>query len=171
MTGSLFDSQITREPRSIAILKKAAAAFLAFAFLIAMLSGYRAYVQVRELDISTNESVLRGGAIVRTSAITSGRAYVQVRVEIIQGAHTETLATREVPKNYLAAIDPRPQCASFETTLTPELLARFRPGPASLRATATGSPQWLRVPPPTARELAVDIFHDASETVSDAARP
>jgi hypothetical protein len=41
--------------------------------------------------------------------------------------------------------------------LAPEQLARFLSGPATVRATATGRRQWLRLPPPTVREAAVDI--------------
>jgi hypothetical protein len=37
------------------------------------------------------------------------------------------------------------------------MLARFEPGTATLRATAVGRPQWLRVPPPTVREQPVII--------------
>ena len=40
---------------------------------------------------------------------------------------------------------------------TAALLERFRPGPATLRATGLGSSQWLRVPPPEVRERYVEI--------------
>ena len=41
--------------------------------------------------------------------------------------------------------------------IEPQMLAEFDPGPAVLRASAVGRPQWLRVPPPTIREMAVTI--------------
>ena len=46
---------------------------------------------------------------------------------------------------------------SLSVTLTPAMLSEFDPGPATLRASAVGRPQWLRVPPPSIREQAVSI--------------
>jgi hypothetical protein len=37
------------------------------------------------------------------------------------------------------------------------MLSDFEPGAATLRASAVGRPQWLRVPPPTIREQSVSI--------------
>jgi len=37
------------------------------------------------------------------------------------------------------------------------MLAGFDAGAATLRASAVGRPQWLRVPPPTIRERSVTI--------------
>lgn len=42
-------------------------------------------------------------------------------------------------------------------SVTPEMLARFATGPATLRAAATGRAQWLRTPPPKMREIPVVI--------------
>ena len=41
--------------------------------------------------------------------------------------------------------------------VTPELLGRFEPGAALVRATAHGRSQWLRTPPPEVREVAIEI--------------
>ena len=46
---------------------------------------------------------------------------------------------------------------AMAVVLTPELLGRFEAGAALLRATARGRPQWLREPPPEAREIAVEL--------------
>lgn len=132
-------------------------AFLAVCFVVAMLSGHRAYFQVRSLDLVSSGKVLRGGSSVRASVVTSGRTFARVRLELIQGAHAEKLAEQVVPKNEWAAIDPRQQRATLTATLTPELLARFEAGPALLRATALGGSQWLRVPPPEVRDLEVEV--------------
>jgi hypothetical protein len=67
------------------------------------------------------------------------------------------LAVQQVRGNDWASFDPRPRRASQRVLLTPEQLARFPDGPATVRATATGRPQWLRLPPPTVREAAVEI--------------
>jgi hypothetical protein len=42
---------------------------------------------------------------------------------------------------------------------SPEILVRFQPGLAHLRATARGRPQWLREPLPEVRELPVELLH------------
>jgi hypothetical protein len=133
---------------------------LALCFITALASGYRAYFQVLSLELHLTEPTLSNGSIIQTSVVASGRTLVDVRLELIQGAHSETLALQRVPGNVWAAFDPRPQRASQSVALTPELLARFQTGAAQLRATATGRPQWTRLPPPTVRELTIDIKHE-----------
>lgn len=156
----MFDSLPNRDARPIAAMKKVLLALLALCLVTALASGYRAYFQVLSLELHLTDAVLRGGSVVRTAVVTSGRTHVDVRLELIQGDLSETLAVRRVPGNAWASFDPRPQRASHEVVLTPELLARFRTGAARLRATATGRPQWMRLPPPTVRETAVDIQHE-----------
>jgi hypothetical protein len=62
-----------------------------------------------------------------------------------------------VPANGSPFYDPRPQRASFKAVLQSDFLARFNPGSATLRLTATGRHQWLRLPPPTVQELAITL--------------
>ena len=62
-----------------------------------------------------------------------------------------------LPRNHEPVFDPRPQSGSVVLTIDPGMLAEFDPGPAVLRASAVGRPQWLRVPPPTVRELPITI--------------
>lgn len=89
--------------------------------------------------------------------ISSGRTYADVRLELRQGVHSETLAMQTVPGNEYGFFDPRTQRASQTVMLTPELLSRFAAGAAQLRATAHGRSQWTRTPPPVVRELDVEI--------------
>ena len=133
---------------------------LAFCLLTALASGYRAYFQVLSLELRLDEPVLHKGSIIQTAVVGSGRTSIDVRLELIQGAHSETLAVQRVPGNKWAAFDPRPQRASQSVTLTPELLERFQEGAAQVRASATGRPQWMRLPPPTVREITVEIQHE-----------
>jgi hypothetical protein len=153
----VFDALPDRDARPVALLKKAALVLLAVALGTAVASGYRAYFQVYGLELQVDEPILRGGSVVRTGVSASGRTTVSVRVELIQGARSETLAVHVVRGNDWASFDPRPQRAAHASTLTPEILARFGEGPATLRATATGRPQWTRLPPPTVREAAVEL--------------
>jgi hypothetical protein len=126
---------------------------------LACWSGYRAIVQVRRLELSAPEGVLRGGASVRADVVSSGRATVDVTLEMVQGVRAETLGTRYVPTSGNPSYDPRFRRGSLSVVVTPEVLARFRPGAALLRATARGRSQWLRTPPPEVRELPVEIRH------------
>ena len=80
-----------------------------------------------------------------------------IQLEIRQGAHSEVLARQPLAGNEYGFFDPRPQEASQQVALTPEVLARFQSGAARVRATGFGTSQWLRVPPPVVREMAVEI--------------
>jgi hypothetical protein len=153
----MFDALHPGDARPVALLKKATLVLLALGLVTALASGYRAYFQVYSLELRVDGPVLRGGSVIRTDAVASGRTTVSVRVELIQGARSETLAVHLVPGNDWASFDPRPRRASQTVALTPELLARFGAGAATLRATATGRPQWTRLPPPLVREAAVEI--------------
>lgn len=166
MTVRLFESRPFEDSHSVVVVKRAFLVVLAVCCLVAAMSGQRAYFQIRDFDIHSSERVLRAGSRVQTSIVTSGRAFADVRLEMIQGARSETLAVQQVAKNDYALIDPRRQRASLTVTLTPGLLARFRTGSARLRATATGRAQWLRVPPPEVRELGVEIEHGRADSLS-----
>jgi hypothetical protein len=156
----VFNSLSFKDARPIAYLKRAITVMLAGFFVIGMIAGYRAYFQVHSLELYSNEKFLRSGAAIHTTVVSYGRTFVSVRLEIIQGPRSETLAVQRVPKNEYALFDPRPQRASQTVVLTPEMLARFQAGPAQVRATALGAPQWTRVPPPVVRELTVEIQHE-----------
>lgn len=154
---SMFDRLSPQDARPVALLKKAALVPLALFLVTGAASAHRAYYQVRSLELRVADPVFRGGSVVEFAVAGSGRTTIDVRLELIQGARFETLAARRVPGNEWAFFDPRPTGAAQRVVLTPELLSRFVPGPARVRATATGRPQWTRLPPPTVRESAVEI--------------
>lgn len=156
----MFESLAKRESRPVAVLKRAALAVLALCVVTAVASGYRAYYQVRSLELRLSGPALREGSVIGFVVSGSGRTTIDVRVELIQGEHSETLAERRLRGNEWAAFDPRPTEAAYTVTLTPGQLARFRSGAAKVRATATGRPQWMRLPPPTVRETEVEIPRD-----------
>ena len=153
----MFDSLSFPDARPIAFLKRAVQVLFVVCFVTAMTSGYRAYYQVYRLDLELTEPVLRGGSVIQTSVVGSGRTPIDVRVELIQDGRARTLAVQRMPDNDWAAFDPRPQRASQTVVLSPEVMAGFPTGAAKVRATATGRPQWLRLPPPLVREAEVEI--------------
>ena len=156
----MFDSLPSKESRPLALLKRATLALLFVCFVTALASGHRAYFQVRDLSLRVDALTLRAGSVVETEVVISGRTHVDVRVELVQGSHAETLAAQVVPGNEWASFDPRTRRASQRVVVTPEQLSRFKEGAALLRATATGRPQWTRLPPPAVRESAVEIRRD-----------
>lgn len=154
----MFDRlSLQEQARPIALLKKAILTLLALCFVTALVSGYRAYYQVRSLELELAGPVLRNGSVIQIAVAGSGRTTIDVQLELIQGAQSETLMVLRVPGNEWASFDPRPRRASQKVVLTPELLARFADGEAKVRATATGRRQWTRLPPPTVRESEVEI--------------
>jgi hypothetical protein len=152
----MFDSLSIKDSRPVAFLKTAILIFLALFLLIGMASSHRAYFQVRSLELHADPT-LRTGTTIQTTVISSGRTYVDVQIELVQEGHSQTLAVQCVPGNEYAFFDPRTQQASLAVVLTPEIIARFKAGPAQLRAAARGRSQWTRVPPPVVRELDVEI--------------
>lgn len=156
----MFEGLSSRDARPAALMKWAALVLVALCVVAALASGYRAYYQVYGLEIQLSEPALRAGSVIQVAVTGSGRTTIDVRVELVQGARSETLAVRGVRGNDWPSFDPRPRRASQRVAVTPEVLARFMPGPAIVRATATGRPQWLRLPPPTVREAAAEITRE-----------
>lgn len=153
----MFDGLSIPEARPVALMKRLLPIPLGLFVITAAVSGYRAYYQVRSLELRLAGGVLREGSVVEVAVSGSGRTTVDVRVELVQGARAETLATKQVRGNDWPVFDPRPTRGAQRVALTPDILSRFENGAATLRATATGRPQWTRLPPPTVRETAVEI--------------
>lgn len=152
----MFDSLTIRDAPPISWLKRAFVVLIVVFLAIGMVSSHRAYFQVRSLELNAPH-VLTDGSVVQTSVVGSGRTMVDVEVELIQGTHTERLIRLHLPGNDLAFFDPRTQHGSDSITLTSKILSRFQPGAARLRSVAIGRHQWMRLPPPTVRDLEVEI--------------
>jgi hypothetical protein len=157
MTARVFNRRLYLEPLSFVIVRRVLLFFLSIHVVLATISGYRAIVQIYRLDLSASDATLRVGSTLRTYVVTSGRTYASVSIVLLQGQRAETLAVQHVPRNYNASYNPLAPKASLAIELTPAALARFDEGPALVRATATGGPQWMRTPPPTVRVMAVNI--------------
>ena len=120
-------------------------------------SAYRAWFQVRRLELQVISSSVRPGIPVFVQVITSGRTLVEVRLELVQGTHAELLANLRVAASHDGFFDPRNRQGTMNPSFTAEFLAHFQAGPAVIRATATGRPQWMRTPPPVVKEIPVVI--------------
>lgn len=153
----MFDPIAIKSARPLVFLKRACLVLLSIYLAVGLMAAYRAYYQVRSLELQSGDSTLRVGSGIKTTVISYARTPVEVRLELVQGTHAETLAVQHVPDNEWAFLDPRSRQASQTAVLTSEILKRFEAGKAQLRATATGRPQWMRLPPPVVRELAVEI--------------
>lgn len=117
----------------------------------------RAWAQVRRLDVQVMSPNVRPGLPVVVQVVTSGRTPVDVRLELVQGTHAEMLATLRVAASRDGFLDPRDRLGTMTPTFTPEFLAHFQGGPAIVRATAVGRPQWLHTPAPVVREVPVAL--------------
>jgi len=152
----MFDELAIRDARPILWLKRLFVFVIVALLVIGAVSSHRAYFQVRSLELNAPHT-LTAGAVVNTSVVGSGRTQVDVDVDLIQGTHSECLQHLHLTGNNLAFFDPRAQHGSDSVVLTSEMLSGFQPGAARLRAVATGREQWTRLPPPTVRELEVEI--------------
>jgi len=152
----MFETRTIPEAKPLTLLRRATVVFLVVFLSIGAMSTYRAWVQVRSLELRS-DSVLRNGSVVETEVVSSARNGIAVRLELIQGAHAETLDVLRLRGNELGFFDPRSKRAGQKIILTTDHLARFEPGDAVLRATGTGGPEWGRIPPPVIREMRVMI--------------
>lgn len=152
-----FSQRVSKGSRLLRIAQRV---ILIVALLFATLgawSAYRAWFQVRALDLRVMSPDVRPGLPVVVQVVTSGRTTVDVRLELVQGPRVEMLATLRVAASRDASLDPRTRQGSMTPAFTAAFLEHFQPGAAILRATAVGRPQWMRTPPPTVREIAVIV--------------
>jgi len=120
-------------------------------------SIFRRLRQVLRIEMIASSHVLAPGSTVSYDVITSGEVQNRIRLELIQGAHTETLLEQRGAVNGLSAYDPRVFRYTPTVTITPALLARFTAGPATLRVTGFGAQKLLHTPAARVRELQVEL--------------
>jgi hypothetical protein len=120
-------------------------------------SVYRALVQVRKLDVRLVSENVRPGIPAAVEVVTSGVTIVDVKLELVQGANAQTLATLRIVPAHQPFFNPRIREGSMIPSFTPEFLAHFKAGPAVVRATATGRRKWLLTPAPVVRDVPVVI--------------
>src|SRR5215216_3206573 len=93
----------------IALLKKAMLATVALLLMIGAVSSHRAYIQVRDLQLTVTDSDIRAGSSIDTHLVSSGRTTITVRLELIQGIHSETLNVLVLRGSESGFFDPRPR--------------------------------------------------------------
>lgn len=81
----MFDSLPNRESRPLALLRRATLVFVGAFLIIGIVSAYRAWVQVRQLDLKASEQTLRNGSTVETAVLSSGRATVTFALNLFRG--------------------------------------------------------------------------------------
>jgi hypothetical protein len=155
MKAAIFDTRLSQEWIGFTILRRITIAAVAFQLSIGAVSGYRAIVQVYDVEIQTDSPLIRPGSQILARVSTSGRTYVDARVELVQSGRSDTLGTMRIQSNKASFYDPRPQRVAFTVTIPRDALSRFSPGRAVIRAVAEGHSQFLRVPPPKVREVAI----------------
>lgn len=154
----MFDRSI-RETPWLVLLKRACVVVVGIYLVIGMIALYRAVTQIHSLELQS-DGIVRGGSAIRATVVSYARTPIDVRIELVQEAHSEIVAVQRVQKNEWALLDPRTREATQTAILTDDLLERFEGGEAIVRATASGRAQFGRLPSPLVREQAVNIQRD-----------
>ena len=154
----MFDTSV-KPLRWVTLMKRICIPLLTLYLIIGAISAYRAWYQVRRLDLSVGSTVMRPGAAINYTVVSYARTIVDVRVELIQGAHSETISSLHVGGNEWPFWNPLNKVGSETAVLSSDVLNRFDNGTATYRATAIGHEQWTRTPPPVIREVPVTIQH------------
>ena len=152
----MFEAVAIKDTRGIALVKRACLIVISVYFVLGMIALYRALVQVHSLEINSSET-LRDNSAVTATVLSYGRTPVDLQIDLVQQAHSETLVVKQVEKNEWALLDPRMKEATQTLVLTENVLDRFVEGKAVLRATVTGRLQLGHLPAPVVREQVVEI--------------
>lgn len=147
----------TQDPGAHRWLKRVTIVVLAVWLPSAAFSGFRAIVQVYDLDVRISGAAIRPGTLIEADVVTSGRTHADVLVELRQGTAIDTVGSVFVPGNSDGALDPRPCRGTLRVVLTEDHIRKLAPGPVTVRATAVGRSQWMRTPPPTITELPATV--------------
>lgn len=153
----MFDDRLSREWIGFTILRRATIAVAIVHFSLAAVSGYRAVVQIYSASLVTDGSTLHEGSRIAAKVVTAGRTWVDVTVDLNQRGKRASLGKMRVDSNDSFFYDFRPKRARLDLVVSREMLTGFARGPASLRVTAEGRSQWLRIPPPKIDEVPVTL--------------
>jgi hypothetical protein len=140
-----------------AVARAAVVSLVAVLLAVGVLAGYRAMFPVKSVTIALVDSALRAGSGVRVDTVASGRAPISIRVEIVQGSHSETMVLDRIVARRWPFWDTRLVQHSTYAMVSQEMIGRFDAGPATLRATVTGTAVWKYRPAPVIREVTAAV--------------
>ena len=146
-----------RESRVLRVVRRAAVAAACLYAVSAAWSTYRRLRQILRVEARASSLVLTPGATVGYDVVTSGEVQNRIRLGLVQGARREVLLEQRARTNRVRSLDPRVFRYTPSVRITPALLARFRPGPATLRVTGFGGQKLLHTPEPRIGELQVRL--------------
>jgi hypothetical protein len=145
------------EPRVFRWLRRFTIVTLCIHLALFWWSIYRRIWQVQRIELVAPATVLVPPVTVGYDVITSGEVQNLIRLELIQGDQHEVLLEQRAKTNRISAYDPRLFRNTPRVTIGPELLSRFRAGPATLRLTVFGGQKLLHTPAPRLREIQVRL--------------
>jgi len=146
-----------RESRTVLWVRRVVIAVACVHMVFFSWSIVRRLRQVLRIELSASSPVLHPGSTVSYDIVTSGETHNRILLELVQPTHSETLLEQRAAVNGVSAYDPRVFRYTPTVTLSGEILARFSPGPATLRLTGFGGQKLLHTPAPRVRELQVQI--------------
>lgn len=157
MTVRVFDDRLSKEWIGFTVLRRVIIAAAVVHFSLAAVSLYRAETQIYSATLGPVAKVVTPGSTISAQFVTAGRTPVAARIELVQGSHIEVLASMRIPFNEHFFYDFRSKHASLSATVPADVLSRFSPGPALIRAIGEGGSQLLYVPPPKISETAIQL--------------
>src|ERR1019366_2849494 len=91
-----FSERASKGSRVLRVVQRVIIIVALLHVAIGVWSAYRAWVQVRSLDLKVMSPALSAGMPTYVHVVTSGRTPVDVRLELIQGSHSVMLAALRV---------------------------------------------------------------------------
>lgn len=161
----------TGDSAAMRILKRGTLVLVVVWASLALFSGFRAWVQVLDLDLSLSEERLGPDTEITVAATSSGRATVSVSLEFQQGELRTTVDDVLVIRTSRdPALDPRFKHGRVTVGVPASFLTAAKPGAATVSAVARGRSQFLRTPPPKTRAVSVPVVAAASPDSATVAR-
>jgi hypothetical protein len=157
-TMTTFAAAMARHDSRVVRLVRRAMLAVACLYVVSASWGlYRRSRQILRIEVRANSLVVVPGSTVGYDVVASGEVQNLIRLELLQGPQREVLLEQRASVNSVSDLDPRVFHYTPTVTITPALLARFHPGPATLRVTGFGGQKLLRTPGPRVRELEVRL--------------
>ena len=146
-----------RESRVVRVVRRAAVAAGCLYAVSFAWSICRRLRQILYIEARVSSHVLTPGSAVGYDVIASGEVPNRIRLELVQDERRAVLLEQRAHVNRIRSIDPRVFRYAPTVPITSALLARFPPGPATLRVTGFGGQKLLLTPAPQLRELQVRL--------------